>query len=133
MNWKLIFQLSVFGLIMAFGTIALIPEKFEWIYWLVVFIFCAFVIAKRCTGKYFLHGFLLSLVNCVWVTLAHLLFYKTYTIHHADMAGPGALATHPRLWILIVGPISGVLSGLIQGLFAFILSRFVKSEPIVGA
>ena len=137
MNWKLIFQLSVFGLIMAFGTVALISQKFEWIYWLVIFIFCAYIIAKRGVGKYFLHGFLLSLVNSVWITIAHAWFYNTYILHHANMAKMGdnmhMLATHPRLLMVILCPLYGAVFGLFQGLFAFILSRFVKSEPIVGA
>jgi hypothetical protein len=128
MNWKLIFQLSVFGLIMAFGTVSLIPESREWIFWLVIFIFGALVIAKRCAGKYFLHGFFLSLVNCVWVTFAHVYFYSTYILHHADMKAPGALSTHPRVWVLLIGPVSGVVSGLIQGLLAFLASKVVKSD-----
>jgi hypothetical protein len=55
-NWKIIFQLSIFGLIMAFATISLIPEKIEFVFWLVIFLFCAWVIAKVCNGKYFFQG-----------------------------------------------------------------------------
>jgi hypothetical protein len=64
MNWKIIFQLSLFGLIMAFGTISLIKQSMEWPFWLAIFIFCAYIIAKRCPDKYFLHGFLVSIFNC---------------------------------------------------------------------
>jgi len=71
MNWKLIFQLSLLGLLMAAGTISLIPSNMEFIFWLLIFIFAAFIFAKRLPGKYFLHGFLLGLANCVWVTGAH--------------------------------------------------------------
>ena len=67
MNWKIIFQLSIFGLIMALGTVQLIPERIEPFFWLAIFAFCAWVIAKVCSGKYFLHGFLVSMVNSVWV------------------------------------------------------------------
>ncbi len=86
MNWKIIFQLSIFGLIMAFGTISLIPEKVEPAFWLIIFIFCAFVIAKACPGKYFLHGFLVSMVNCVWITAVHVAFRQTYVANHPQMA-----------------------------------------------
>jgi hypothetical protein len=138
MNWKLIFQLSVFGLIMAFGTLSLISEKTEWIYWLVIFIFCAWVIAKRCTGKYFLHGFFVSMINCIWITGVHFFFYGMYIKNHLDMESMGAnmhvLANHPRELMLICGPFFGAIFGLILGLFSFIASKVVKSDvPAVGA
>src|SRR5579862_4641135 len=112
MNWKIIFQLSIFGLIMAFATISLIPEKIEPAFWVVIFIFCAIVIAKVCPGKFFLHGFLVSMVNCVWITAVHIAFRDTYVAHHPQMASmgasmPPALANHPRLAMVIMGPIFG--------------------------
>lgn len=131
MNWKIIFQLSLFGLIMALGTIALIPQNIEPIFWLVIFVFCAFVIAKVCSDKYFLNGFLVSLINCVWITAAHIFFYNAYISHHPAMANMGQdisspLAVHPRLLTLIVGPVFGILSGIILGLFSFVASKIVK-------
>jgi hypothetical protein len=134
MNWKIILQLSLFGLIMAFGTISLIPEKIEWVFWLAIFVFCAFVIAKTCPGKYFLHGFLVSMVNCVWITAVHIAFRQTYVANHPDMASMGAnmpLANHPRLAMAIMGPIFGAIFGLFLGLFSFIASLIVKKKKIL--
>jgi len=133
MNWKLILQLSLLGLVMAFGTVSIIPEKIEPACWLVIFFFCAYIIAKKCTEKYFLHGFVLSLFNCVWITVIHTSYYTTYILHHADMSPaqmhmPAPMLTHPRELMLITGPIFGVVSGLFQGLFAFIASKIVKKE-----
>ena len=133
MNWKLIFQMSLFGLIMAFGTVSLIPERTEIIYWIVICVFCAFVIAKQCAEKQFLHGFWLSILNSVWITSVHVYFYRTYAAKHPDVASMGTnmhfLASHPRLLMLILCPIFGVAFGLLQGLFALIVSRFVKATP----
>jgi len=131
MNWKIIFQLSVFGLIMAFATVSLIPEKMEPAFWLVIFIFCAWVIAKACQGKYFLHGFLVSMVNCVWLTGVHIAFRETYAFHHPDMAKmgaslPPALTVHPRLAMAVMGPIFGAMFGIVLGLFSFVASKIVK-------
>jgi hypothetical protein len=131
MNWKIIFQLSVFGSIMAFATVSLIPEKVEPVFWLVIFVFCAWVIAKAAPGKYFLHGFLVSMVNCVWITAVHIFFRNTYVLNHADMAEmsksmPAALSIHPRLAMAITGPIFGVMFGIILGLFSWIASKIVK-------
>ena len=136
MNWKLIFQLSAFGLIMACATVSLIPEKVEPAFWLVIFIFCAYVIAKVCTGKFFLQGFLVSLVNCIWITGAHMIFYSTYITNHPNVAQMAAdhpfLPAHPRLAMLITGPVFGIASGLVLGLFSFIASKIVKPKTAAG-
>ncbi|MDB5007424.1 MAG: hypothetical protein JWP45_1817 [Mucilaginibacter sp.] len=131
MNWKIILQLSMFGLIMAFGTISLIPEKIEPAFWLVIFIFCAWVIARVCPGKYFLHGFLVSMVNSVWITIVHIAFRQTYIAHHPDMASMGTsmplpLSIHPRLTIALMGPVFGAMFGIILGLFSLVASKIVK-------
>jgi hypothetical protein len=133
MNWKLIFQLSIFGLIMAFGTVSLIPQNIEPVFWLVIFIFCAYVIAKVCPGNYFLHGFLVSIVNCVWIVAVHVIYYKNYTANHPDMVSmaknmPAYFVIHPRLLMIIMGPAFGILSGIILGLFSFIASKIVQKK-----
>ncbi|MBI4947234.1 MAG: hypothetical protein HY840_12645 [Bacteroidetes bacterium] len=76
MNWKLIFGLSLFGLAMAIATVFVIPNKIEWMFWIPIFIFNAYLIAKNVSGKYFLYGFLVSLMNCVWITPIHMLFFN---------------------------------------------------------
>jgi hypothetical protein len=133
MNWKIIFQLSLFGAIMAFGTISLIPEKVEPVFWIVIFIFCAWVIAKVCPAKFFLHGFLVSMVNSVWITAVHVAFRETYVAHHPQMASMGsglspALVIHPRLAMALMGPIFGIMFGIILGLFSFIASKIIKKN-----
>jgi hypothetical protein len=132
MNWKLTFQLSTFGLIMAFATISLIPETIEPAFWLAIFLFCAYVIAKVCTGKYFLHGFCVSLVNCIWITGAHMIFYSSYIAHHPSVYKMSQehpmFPNHPRLAMLITGPFFGIASGLVLGLFAFIASKIVTKK-----
>jgi len=132
MNWKIIFQLSVFGLIMAVATISLIPEKVEPVFWLAIFIFCAYIIAKVVGTRHFLHGFFVSLVNCVWVTAAHIIFYSTYIANHPSIVKMSEehplLPTHPRLAMLIMGPVVGIICGLILGLFCFIASFIVKKK-----
>ncbi len=125
MNWKLIIQLSFFGLIMAFATISLIPEKIEPAFWLVIFLFCAYVIAKVVPGKYFLHGFMVSIFNCIWITAAHIYFYDSYIAHHPDMATMYK-GIYPRKMMLVYGPAFGVMFGIVLGLFAFVASKIVK-------
>ena len=133
MNWKLIFQLSIFGLAMAFATVFFIPSNIEPVIWLAIFIAVAYLVAKNAPGKYFLHGFCVSLVNCIWITAAHVLLYNTYIANHsqeADMLAKMPMPAHPRLEMLITGPIIGIISGLVLGLFCFIASKMVRKTTV---
>ena len=128
MNWKLIFALSMFGLAMAIATVYVIPSNIEPLFWLPIFILCAFIIARRGTPKPFLHGLFVSLVNCVWITTAHIALYDTYIARHPQEAAMVANSASPRLMMLGMGPVVGVVSGLILGLFAFGASKLIKPQ-----
>jgi len=115
---------------MAFATVYFIPSNIEPLFWLIIFIVCAIVIAKKCSGKYFLNGFMVSIFNCVWITTVHLLLYSTYIANHHDMHEMLTLnnpfAGHPRLFMAVSGPVIGIISGLVLGLFSFIASKIIK-------
>src|ERR1041385_1351314 len=117
MNWKLLFSLSLIGLAMAFLTVFLIPMNYEFAFWIPIFLLCSFIIAKMQNGKYFAHGFVLSLFNCFWIVLVHIIFFEQYmklNPHANDMDMTGQwMATHPRKMMLIIGPVIGVASGLV--------------------
>lgn len=133
MNWKLIFQLSLFGLAMGIATVYVIPAKIEPAFWLAIFLFCAYAIAKGGGGMNFLHGLLLGIVNSVWITGAHVLLFEKYLAGHAQEAAAmqqGPLASHPREMMLVVGPLIGVVSGVIIGFLALIASRLIKSPSV---
>jgi uncharacterized membrane protein len=132
MNWRLILMLSLFGLAMAILTISVIPQNVEPFCWLAIFIICAYFIAKNCTSMYFVNGLMVSIVNSVWITAAHVFFFHDYMAHHPDMAKMSMLhmmGTHPRIEMIITGPIIGVIAGLVLGLFAWIASKIVKKTP----
>lgn len=131
MNKNLIFKLSFFGLAMAFATVYIIPSTIEPLCWLLIFITCAYIIAKKCNSHYFLNGFMVSLMNAVWVTSAHVLLYNDYMANHLDEAALMSempMPTHPRLMMLITGPIIGIISGLVLGMFSFVASKVLKKK-----
>ena len=128
---KLIFQLSLFGLAMGVATISLIPQNIEPFFWLIIFIFCAYTIAKHCSGKFFMHGFMVSLVNSVWITAAHILFFETYIANHPDQLSMMAglpMPYSPHIMMLLSGLPFGIAFGLVLGLFSFIASKIVKRK-----
>lgn len=131
MNWKLIFQLSFFGLAMGTATVFVIPSNIEPFVWLVIFGICAYFIAKGTPSRRFLHGLLVSLVNSVWITTLHVLMVSRYLEGHPQevaMLQTTPFAHHPRVMMLLMGPIVGVVSGLILGLFAWVAGKLVQSK-----
>jgi uncharacterized membrane protein len=128
MNWKLILQLSLIGMAMAIGTVYFIPSNIEPAFWLVIFLLCAYLIAKKCSEKYFLTGLLVSLVNCVWITSVHVILFDAYAANHPEEIAMTPEGISPRMMMLVAGPIVGVVSGLVLGLFAFIASKIRKKK-----
>lgn len=134
MNWKLIFALSLFALAMGFATVFFIPFNIEPAFWLVIFIICAHFIARNVQGygKIFFTGVLLGLVNCIWITGAHILFVHHYLANHqreAAMMASMPAPDSPRLMMAMVGPVVGLVSGIVIGLFALIASRLIPHAP----
>ena len=128
MNWKLIILLSGFGLVMGIATVFLIPSNIEPMFWLVIFMACAYFISKH-TKKPFLHGLLLGLANSVWITASHILFFNQYLANHpreAAMMSSMPLPDSPRLMMALTGPVVGLVSGLVIGLLALAARKILK-------
>lgn len=134
MNWKLILQLSLFGLAMGVATVYLIPSNAEFFFWMPIFIINAYLIAKNCVDSYFSNGFMVGIVNSVWIAAAHIIFYDAYLAHHTMEAGlynNPTIPVPPKAAMFIIGLVIGVFSGLVIGLFAFIASKIVKNKQLV--
>ena len=133
MDWKLIFQLSLFGLAMAFATVFLIPPNIEPMCWLVIFLTSAYVIAKRRPTGRFVHGLLLGLANSVWITAAHILLFDRYIAGHAQEAAmmkSMPLADAARLLMAVVGLLIGLVSGVLIGLLALVAGKLIKQRHL---
>jgi hypothetical protein len=131
MNAKLVFQLSLFGLAMAFGTVFFISAGVEPLCWLVIFLICAAVIGIRMTPRPFLHGVAIGVVNSIWITAVHIAFYTRYIATHAREAEMVRNAPmSPRLMMALVGPLIGVASGVVLGVLAILATRLLRPrEP----
>jgi hypothetical protein len=132
MNWKLIFALSGFGLFMAVATVYVIPSNIEIFFWLAIFGICAWLIQKHAPGKYFAHGFLVCILNCVWITGGHILLSAPYLLHHPEeqeaynkMYGQFKITMTQAM--LLFGPFIGILSGIFLGLLSSVFARIRQS------
>ena len=134
MNWKLIFLLSLFGMAMAFATVFSVSSRVEPFCWLPVFIACACFIAKNVRRKFFLHGFLVSMVNCIWIIIIHIELSSSYLAHHTKEARQFAKMTQSgvslNFAITMVTLFNSALSGVFLGLFSIIASKFVYSTRL---
>ena len=132
MNWKLIFGLSLIGLAMAFITVSWNAPRLEQFIWLLIFLLSAYLIAKNADGRFFLHGFLVSILSCIWETIVHIKLADAYLTHHADKAAictrmfteSGATVQQS---LVLIGVFIGVLSGIVLGLFAVAASRILDT------
>jgi hypothetical protein len=133
MNWKLIFGLSLFGLAMGIGTVFVIPWNVEPFCWLVIFLICAYLIARSMASYRFLTGVALGVVNSIWITASHLIFFDRY-VHHlggnaAEILTGNAtpvVVPPPIIATLLGGPVIGLISGAVIGLLALLAGRFVR-------
>jgi len=136
MNWKLVIQLSIFGLLMALATVFVVPSNAEPFFWLPIFLITAYLIAKQAPGRYFLHGLALGLVNCFWVTAAHILLFNRYIATHpqeAAMMTRMPMPDAPRVMMAMMGPVIGLVSGCVIGLFAFLTHKLLSGRATRGA
>ena len=140
MNWKLILQLSLFGLAMGIATVFLISSAVEPFCWLAVFVVSAYAIARRAPGRPFLHGVAVGLANSVWVTASHAVLVTEYLARHpreAAMMSSMPMPNSPRLMMAMTGPVIGLVSGIVLGIFAIGATKLVKptgsvASPAVG-
>ena len=132
MNWKLIFQLSLFGLAMGIATVFVIPSSIEPFFWLAIFLVCAYIIAARCSSRHFLHGLMVGVVNSVWITASHILWFDDYVVNHQQemaMMTSMPLPDSPRTMMAVMGPLIGVVSGIVLGLFSVVACKLVGRRP----
>jgi hypothetical protein len=132
LDLKLILSLSLFGLAMGIATVFVIPSSVEPVFWLGIFLVCAYLVAKKAPGKLFLHGFLVSIVNSIWITSAHIALVDSYLPRHPDEAAMMTkmpMPDSPRLMMLMTGPVIGIISGLVLGSLSFLAgkSRRIRS------
>src|SRR5438132_7993485 len=98
---------------MGVATVFLIPSNIEPVFWLPIFLICAYFIARACARGKFVHGLMLGLVNSVWVTASHIVLFNQYLATHAaeaEMMKTMPLPDSPRVMMTIVGPVIGLVT-----------------------
>lgn len=134
MNWRLIVLASMFGLAMAFATISMISSSVEPVVWLIIFLIIAYLLGTQAKAHVFLHGLCVGILNSVWITGAHVFFVDTYLANHANeanMMAMGPMPHHPRIMMMVIGPLVGVVSGIIIGLLSMLAAKVFGGSSAV--
>ena len=82
MKWNLIFTLSLLGFLMAIATVSLFPTKIEIWFWIPIFLWYAYIIARNVEENYFLHGLFLGIANSLWISFLHAMMFTKYIFNN---------------------------------------------------
>jgi len=127
MNWKLLFLLSLISIAMACAEVFGVLGTFDNILWPLILIFDAVMIAKNTRQKLFLHGFMVCIFNCIWITAIHGALFSTYAANNPEMTNNFKnISANQQMLVFIFGPIIGVFTGLITGVITHLLGKFIK-------
>lgn len=130
MNFKLLPGLSLFGLAMAYITISWDSPRLEQTIWLLITLLSAWLIAKYAERLYFLHGFLVNILNGIWTIYIHTRFLDSYLTHHPKEITL-FLNMQAQLKISISQAIAlkestvAVISGIVLGLISVAAARIM--------
>ena len=121
-------MLSIAGAGMGFITLYVSVLKVEQVLWLIVFILSSFVIQRYAERRYFLHGFVIGIVDYTVAAIVHIICFKTYGAHHKEILlfTDQNRALDPRVWLLLIELARGLFVSAAAGGFAFVIGRGMK-------
>lgn len=137
MNYRLLLLLAIPGLLIALSRIFWISSSDESLYWIGLFIATPFAIARYCREKFFYHGFILGIAYSLLVLAFQLYFYDDFIILHAQDAtvvketeefSEPFMADSPKVNLLIMIPLFGILKGLLLGFCSHIASFIIPNN-----
>jgi hypothetical protein len=132
MNWKLIFSLSLFGVIM--GGLSLFgytQHGVEPVLWLLSGLFIAYIIAKYAPKRVFMHGLWVGVIEGIMKSVITFAGWDLY-IQNNDMQAftePAPLAAN--FFTLIMGIVIGGIYGIILGLISVVFRKFIVKKSQV--
>jgi hypothetical protein len=132
MNWKLIFLLSLPGLALSFATVYIIPNNIAIYLWIAVYVFCAFVMAKKneATQKYsskpywsiVFVGYLMS----IWIGTVHYVFFDAYVSFQPKVLEQLKNSPEARWRLLVTNLVVGFFLSKILLILNFLAALILK-------
>jgi hypothetical protein len=131
MNWRLVLQLSMFGVAMGLGIVFFLPSTVTTILWTLIVVLSGYAIAQRCVRLRFLNGLVVGLLDRLLSTVVQVLFFHAYAVRHPDniaLLQAFVPAMSVRRLLVISSPVLGLLYGVAIGLVALLIGVFLKPK-----
>jgi len=132
MNWRLILQLSFFGVAMGLGIVFFLSSWVTTILWVIIIVLSGYAIAKRCVRLRFLSGLLVGLLDCLLDTTVKVTFFHAYVVRYAgeiELIHQFMPAMSVRRLMALTSPALGLIWGVAIGLVALLIGVFLKPAP----
>ena len=125
MNWTVILLFSSFGLIMGLLSIKGYTQKLEPLLWLLFGIITSLILSKNVDNKTFLHALIIGLFWGVLNGLIQSAFFDQYLANNTNLQERFKQSSfmQPRYFVLVTGPIIGLITGLVLGGLTFLLKK----------
>lgn len=118
MNWILVGLLGSLGLVTALLSTHGYTRGIEPFLWLILGVFAALVVARVAGQRYFLHGLAIGLCWGALNGLTQAALFATYMANNPESArqfGDSGPPIPPRLMFLVMGPLIGLVTGVVLG------------------
>jgi hypothetical protein len=128
LDWRLVLSLSLFGPAMGLASILGWTGSLEGPLWAVIALLAAFAISREAPGRHFLHGLLTGAIGGTSAPLLQSLMFKAYLDNNPALAadfGRMQIGMDPRLFVLALAPMIGIVSGLVLGLLTLLAGRVI--------
>lgn len=129
MNWRLIFVLSGLSIPLGVASVLGVAGNDEWLMWLLAGIFCALQFARKANDDLFLHGFYLGIFCGMFSSFVQAMFVATYLANNPRMFEVLNMLPQdlpPRGVLLIMGPLIGVVSGIVFGILSVVAATIMR-------
>lgn len=130
---NLTITLSLFGLMAGILNVNGILTNYQWVFWLAFYVFVGLILAKRINKKLFIHAFACGFLFAAFFYIIEIL---SLPIFLENNPAEREMLTHlpdglsPRAYLISVGMITAVISGVIMGLVTMGFARFLgKNTP----
>jgi hypothetical protein len=127
MNLQLLILLSLFGLIIGILSVNGYTQKIEPLIWLLTGMFSAFILARNFSSQIFLYGVGLGLTWGILNGLIQSIFFDRYLKKNPKYRESynKKMPVKPRFFVLIAGPIIGLITGATVGGLAILFQKFI--------
>jgi hypothetical protein len=135
MNAKsnLVITFSLFGLVAGILNVNAILVNFQWLFWLAFYVFVGLILAKKIDNKLFLHAFAGGFLFAAFFYIMEILSISQLLENNSaerDILTHLSDGLSPRAYLISVGMITAVISGVIMGLVTMGFARFIKKNTL---